>query len=53
MTSGAGDYLIPFLPPGDYTVTFEMDQMQTVKRTLTLTAARTDTLDVELMLAAL
>ena len=47
-TSGAGDYIIPFLAPGDYTVTFELAGMQTVSRTTTLAAARTDQLNVEL-----
>jgi outer membrane receptor protein involved in Fe transport len=53
LTSGSGDYMIPLLPPGDYAVTFEMAQMQTTTRTLTLTASRTDKLDVEMILTAL
>ena len=48
VTTEAGDYLLPFLPPGDYTVTFELQGMQTVNRKVTLTAARTDRLDIEL-----
>jgi hypothetical protein len=47
-----GAYHIPFLPPGDYTVTFEMDKMQTREEKLTLTGDRTDTVNVELELAA-
>jgi hypothetical protein len=53
VTSGSGDYRIPLLPPGDYAVTFEMEEMQSTTRTLTLTAARTDRLDVEMNLAEL
>ena len=47
-----GAYHIPFLPPGDYTVTFEMDKMQTREEKLTLTGDMTDTVNVELELAA-
>jgi outer membrane receptor for ferrienterochelin and colicin len=47
-TTGAGDYIIPFLAPGDYTITFELAGMQTVSRTTTLAAARTDQLNIEL-----
>jgi hypothetical protein len=48
VTSEAGDYILPLLPPGEYTVGFELGGMQTVSRRLTLAAARTDRLDVEL-----
>jgi hypothetical protein len=48
VTTSAGDYLFPFLPPGDYKVTFELSGMQTVTRSKTLTAARPEKLDVEL-----
>jgi hypothetical protein len=52
VTDARGAFHIPFLPPGDYTVTFEMEQMQTRKEMLTLTADMTDTVNVELQLAA-
>jgi hypothetical protein len=52
VTDANGAYHIPFLPPGDYTLTFEMDKMQTREELLTLTGDRTDTVNVELELAA-
>src|SRR5262245_63314238 len=33
VTSANGDYIIPFLPAGEYDVTFELQGFQTVKRT--------------------
>src|SRR5438105_7350161 len=42
VTTAAGDYLLPLLPAGDYVVTFELEGMQKVTKTVTLTAARTD-----------
>src|SRR5881392_1263037 len=32
VTSANGDYIIPFLPAGDYEVTFELQGFKTVKR---------------------
>jgi hypothetical protein len=52
VTDARGAYLIPFLPPGEYTITFEMEQMQTRKENLTLSGDMTDTVNVELQLAA-
>jgi len=53
VTDVRGAYLIPFLPPGDYTLTFEMDKMQTRREVLTLSGDMTDTVNVELKLAAM
>src|SRR5262245_47740472 len=50
-TSANGDYMLPFLPAGEYTVTFELQGFQTLKRTVTLTMAETLPLDVGLTLA--
>jgi outer membrane receptor for ferrienterochelin and colicin len=50
-TSANGDYIIPFLPAGDYTLTFQLQGFQTLKRTTTLTMAETRPLDVGLTLA--
>jgi hypothetical protein len=48
VTSSAGDYLLLFLPPGEYTISYELSGMQSVRRKLTLAADRTDKLDVDL-----
>jgi outer membrane receptor for ferrienterochelin and colicin len=50
-TSANGDYIIPFLPAGDYTVTYQLQGFQGLKRTATLTMAETLPLDVGLSLA--
>ncbi len=47
-TGAGGDYIFPFLPPGVYTVTFELEGMQKVMQRVTLTAAREDRVDVAL-----
>ncbi len=46
VTSAAGDYILPFLPPGQYTVAFELAGMQPVRRSIALTATRADRIDV-------
>ena len=53
VTSETGDYLIPLLPPGSYRITYELSGMQSVARQMTLTAARTERLDVELRPSAI
>ena len=52
VTDANGAYLIPFLPPGQYAVTFAMSGMQTHQENLTLTGDMTDTVNVDLKLAA-
>jgi hypothetical protein len=52
VSSESGDYLIPLLPPGDYTVKFELSGMQTITRRAALTAARAERLDIEMRAAA-
>ncbi|HEX9944216.1 MAG TPA: TonB-dependent receptor [Thermoanaerobaculia bacterium] len=47
-TSENGDYLFPSLPPGEYTVTFELQGLETVNRELRIAAAQTVPLDVEM-----
>ncbi|HSS77339.1 MAG TPA: TonB-dependent receptor [Thermoanaerobaculia bacterium] len=51
-TSNSGDYNFPSLPPGDYSVLFERDGLQSVKQELTLAAAQASTLDAEMAAAA-
>jgi hypothetical protein len=46
VTSASGDYLIPLLPPGTYSVTFELDGFQTVKRTQQVAGAYNAAVDV-------
>src|SRR5205809_3224714 len=51
-TSPNGDYIIPFLPAGDYDVTFELQGFKTVKRSVGVKMAETQPLNVTLTLAA-
>ena len=41
ITSVNGDFVLPILPAGDYTVTFTMSGFQTVTRQIKLSAAQT------------
>jgi hypothetical protein len=51
-TSANGDYILPFLPPGDYDVTFELQGFQTLKQSKNnVKMADTFTLDVTLVVA--
>ena len=51
-TSANGDYIIPFLPAGDYEVTVELQGFKTVKRTIGVKMAETQPLNITLTLAA-
>src|SRR5437773_6586381 len=54
VTSTNGDYIVPFLPAGDYEVSFELQGFQTVKRTnVSVKMAETLTLDITLPVAAI
>ena len=52
VTSANGDYIIPFLPAGDYTVTFELSGFATLKQTISLKMADTLPVNVKLTVAA-
>ncbi len=45
VTSSNGSYLMPLLPPGEYTVKFELSGFQTVSGQVKLSAAQTQRLD--------
>ena len=47
-TTQTGDYIIALLPPGNYTVKFELSGMSTASRKVVLTAANTERADVNL-----
>lgn len=51
-TSGNGDYIIPFLPSGDYTVTFELNGFQTLTRSERISSGQAVQLSVSMKLAA-
>ena len=48
VTSANGDYSIPLLPPGDYTVVFELTGFQTVTRQTSVAPTQTIPMDVTL-----
>ena len=53
VTSANGDYIIPFLPAGDYTVTFELQAFSTINQTISLKMADALPVDVKMSLASL
>src|SRR5690242_12282742 len=52
VTTQTGEYIVPLLPPGNYTVKFELSGMATLSRKTTLTAANTEHIDVDMKPAA-
>ena len=48
VTTVAGDYILNFLPPGEYKVRFELQGFQTLETTIKLSAAQTSKLDAEM-----
>lgn len=51
-TGEAGGYTFRSIPPGDYTVTFEMNGMQTVKKRVTVNVAAASRADVDLKVSS-
>jgi len=52
VTSSNGDFIIPFLPPGDYTVTFELGGFRTETRTIGVAIAEAQPMRIRMELAA-
>jgi hypothetical protein len=50
-TTTTGDYLMPGLPPGDYTITMGLEGMQSVTKKMTLALGLPSRLDAKLKLA--
>jgi hypothetical protein len=53
VTSDSGDYLLPLLPPGAYSISFELEGFQRIGRAQQVTTAHNAIVDVTLSLAAL
>lgn len=53
VTSGNGDYIVPFLPAGEYTVTFELQGFATAKQVVSLKMADRLPVNVKLAVGAL
>src|SRR5688572_31195098 len=53
VTSEFGDYAIPLLPPGDYTLTFVLSGFQNVMRTIAIAPTQIVSLDVALAIGGL
>ena len=51
VTSANGDFIIPFLPPGDYTVTIELQGFQQQKKAVSVAMADTQPFSITLALA--
>jgi outer membrane receptor protein involved in Fe transport len=52
VTSANGDFIVPFLPPGDYTFTFELQSFQTVRQTVRVEIGATVPLKIKMPLAS-
>lgn len=52
VTSAAGDYNLPLLPPGEYQVQFDLEGFVSLERTVKISAAQNLKLDAEMATAA-
>ena len=50
-TSGQGDYVVPFLPAGEYVVSFELSGFQKLEKRVRLAVAANEPLNVQLVVA--
>jgi outer membrane receptor for ferrienterochelin and colicin len=50
VTSSNGDYVVPFLPPGDYKIKFELAGFQQVERTVRISPSQTQTVNATMTL---
>jgi hypothetical protein len=53
VTNESGGYSFPALPPGSYTVAFDLEGMQRVERRVTVALAQTNRADAELAMSSL
>ncbi len=53
VTTANGDYILPFLAPGDYQVSFEMEGMETVRQAVKISAGQTTSISAEMQAGAL
>ncbi|MCU1350336.1 MAG: TonB-dependent receptor, partial [Acidobacteria bacterium] len=53
VTGEGGGYVFPALPPGEYRITFDLDGMQRVDKSVKISVSQTARVDVELKVAAL
>lgn len=51
VSSANGDYILPFLPAGDYTLTFELQGFSTIRRTISLKMADTLPVNAQMTMA--
>jgi hypothetical protein len=51
VTSANGDYIVPLLPPGDYTVSFQIENFQTATEVRSIAGTQNAGLDVTMSLA--
>lgn len=52
LTTGNGDYILPLLPPGAYTVSFELQGFRTLQQTTSVAVGQTVPLSVSMLVAA-
>ena len=53
VTSENGDYIVPLLPPGDYTITFELAGFQSLSKSVALAGTQSVPLNITMSVAGL